>query len=63
MPVPRETTEQWEKRFRRDQPRSVFFIDDDMREPLQRAAERWGVTVPALIKKIIKMHLNDERKV
>jgi hypothetical protein len=58
-----ETAAQWDKRLRKQQPAHVFFIDDDLREPLQRAAERWGVTVPALIKKIIKMHLNDQRKV
>jgi hypothetical protein len=61
MPVSAETTAQWEKRLRKEQPAHVFFIDDDLREPLRVAAERWQLTVPALIKKIIKMHLNNER--
>ena len=61
MPVPAETDAQWEKRLRRAPPANVFFIDPELIEPLQRAAAREGMTVPALIKKAIKMFLNDQR--
>jgi hypothetical protein len=56
-----ETTAEWSKRLRKERPAHVFFIDDDMREPLARAAAREGVTVPGLIKKAIKMFLNGQR--
>jgi hypothetical protein len=59
MPV--AETKQWEKRLRVDRPQHVFFIDTELREPLQRAAERCGTTVPGLIKKALKMFLNDQR--
>jgi hypothetical protein len=61
MPVA-ETSAQWAKRLRRAPPENVFFIDPELIEPLQRAASREGVTVPALIKKALKMFLNDQRK-
>jgi hypothetical protein len=61
MPVPTETPAQWGKRLRREQPAHVFFIDDELRDLLERAAGRCGVTVPALIKKIIKAWLRDQK--
>jgi hypothetical protein len=58
-----ETSAQWSKRLRREQPAHVFFIDDELRDSLGRAAERCGVTVPGLIKKVLMAWLHDQRKV
>jgi predicted HicB family RNase H-like nuclease len=60
MPVA-ETTAQWGKRLRKEQPENVFFIDPELIEPLQRAAAREGVTVAAWIKKSLKMRLHNQR--
>jgi hypothetical protein len=58
-----ETTAEWGKRLRKQQPKFVFFIDDDLREPLERAAERCGISLPGLIKRVLKGWLHDQRKV
>jgi hypothetical protein len=58
-----ETQAQWAKRLRKEQPENVFFIDPELIEPLQRAAGRCGVSLPALIKKVLKAFLHDQRKV
>jgi hypothetical protein len=58
-----ETTAEWGKRLRRQQPPNVFFLDDELRESLESAAGRCGATVPALIKKVLMAWLHDQRKV
>jgi hypothetical protein len=60
MPVA-ETTAQWGKRLRKEQPENVFFIDPELIVPLQRAAGRHEMTVPGLIKKIIASWLHDQK--
>lgn len=60
MPVA-ETTREWTKRLRRAPPPNVFFIDDELRESLERAAARNECTVAKLIKKILVAWLHNQR--
>jgi hypothetical protein len=61
MPVA-ETSAQSAKRLRKEQPEGVFFVDSELREPLQRAAERCGISRSGLIKKVLKAFLHDQKR-
>jgi hypothetical protein len=55
------STAQWGKRLRVERPRDIFFIDSDLRGPLERAAERNGATVAKIIKTAIVTWLRDQQ--